>query len=105
MISQFPLTTMSEKLEQLQGIMGEAPGARQTAAKTLSLVKRGTIQGGYSITGFVLSTKAGDRCIIEMGASRWLSDAEMWWFMHDSAQWDQPPIHSVCNAPVEAPNA
>ena len=37
---------------------------------------------GYNVTGFVLTRKDGDKCIVDMSAVRWLSGKEFFEMMH-----------------------
>lgn len=73
----------------LLGILGENHKIGLTAKKTESVLSR----DGYQISGFVLTSPEGRTAIVDHACVRWLSKEEMWWLMHDSAQWDQPPIN------------
>lgn len=69
--------------EDLLAVIATAPAADLTAMKTASLL---TPERGYEVTGFVVTSKHGELGIIDKSAVRWLTQAEMWWLMHDSAQ-------------------
>jgi len=43
-------------------------------------------EGGYQVTGFVITNHLGGIGIVDKSAVRWLTGDEMWWLMHDSAQ-------------------
>ena len=45
---------------------------------------REKIEQGYSITGFVIESKTGQKCIVDKSAGRWLTPKEMSWLMHIS---------------------
>ncbi|MDR8102495.1 hypothetical protein KPB04_12230 [Burkholderia cenocepacia] len=49
-------------------------GDRLTDEKARHIMRR----DGYKLTGVVLATDDGARCIVEMGAMRWLS-IDQWW--------------------------
>lgn len=69
--------------EGLESVLDfESSGRRQTAAKALHLMVRGS-----HISGFVLRPDDGlsDVAIVSNGATRFLSPAEMQWLMHESA--------------------
>lgn len=66
--------------ESLQSVLGDAPAKALTADKTRTIIKR----DGSQITGFVVTGKYGNICIIDKSAVRWLSKDEHWWLMHDS---------------------
>jgi hypothetical protein len=67
--------------------MGEAASAHLTAKKAAGFCEMGV---GWQISGFVLyKPETHERCIVEMSACRWLTNKEMWWLMHDSAQHDR----------------
>ncbi|MCA7959463.1 hypothetical protein LGM14_18355 [Burkholderia multivorans] len=53
-------------------------GDRLTDEKARHIMQR----DGYKLTGVVLATDDGARCIVEMGAVRWLSHNESWSLMH-----------------------
>ena len=71
---------MNLTYEALLEILGDIQAASLTAQKTVSVQER----DGYEITGFVLSSTDGSRCIIEKSAVRWISKEEMWWLMQIS---------------------
>ena len=69
--------------EGLESVLDyESSGRRQTAAKALHLMVRGS-----HISGFVMRPDDGlsDVAIVSNGATRFLSPAEMQWLMHESA--------------------
>jgi len=73
--------------ESLFRVMGEAASAHLTAKKAAGFCEMGV---GWQISGFVLyKPETHERCIVEMSACRWLTNKEMWWLMHDSAQHDR----------------
>lgn len=43
------------------------------------------LEQGYSITGFVIESKTGQKCIVDKSAGRWLTPKEMEWLMHISS--------------------
>lgn len=59
----------------------ESTGRRETSAKALHLLARGS-----HVSGFVLRPDDGlsDVAIVCNGATRWLSPAEFQWLMHES---------------------
>jgi hypothetical protein len=67
----------------LFAVLGDnAPARDLTASKTADCIKR----DGSQITGFVVTDQWGGIGIIDKSAVRWLTNKEMWWLMHDSAQ-------------------
>lgn len=67
----------------LFAVLGDnAPARNLTASKTADCIKR----DGSQITGFVVTDQWGGIGIIDKSAVRWLTNKEMWWLMHDSAQ-------------------
>ena len=54
---------------------------RLTADKAAHICER----DGYRPTGVVLQNENGERCIVELGAVRWISKDEMWKLMHPDA--------------------
>jgi len=69
--------------EGLESVLDyESTGRRQTAAKALHLMVRGS-----HVSGFVMRPDDGlsDVAIVSNGATRFLSPAEMQWLMHESA--------------------
>ncbi len=70
----------------------EIPAARLTVEKTARIIEH----SGYKLSGFVvLNDETNARGIIEMSAVRWLTNAEMWWLMHTSANFDMPPLTAL----------
>lgn len=56
---------------------------------------------GWQVSGFVLyQPDSNARVIVEMSAVRRLTNEEMWWLMHDSAQHDRQLLP---NAQVDLP--
>ena len=67
----------------LFAVLGDnAPARNLTASKTADCIKR----DGSQVTGFVVTDQWGGIGIIDKSAVRWLTNKEMWWLMHDSAQ-------------------
>lgn len=67
--------------DDLLAVLRDAQSADLTAMKAASIIKR----SGHKITGFVVChPETGERCIVEMSACRWLTNAEMRWLMHVS---------------------
>lgn len=67
--------------DDLLAVLRDVQSADLTAMKAASIIKR----SGHKITGFVVChPETGERCIVEMSACRWLTNAEMWWLMHVS---------------------
>jgi len=78
---------MACSAESLFRVMGEAASAHLTAKKAAGFCEMGV---GWQISGFVIyKPETHERCIVEMSACRWLTNKEMWWLMHDSAQHDR----------------
>ena len=73
--------------------MGEAASAHLTAKKVAGILEMGV---GWQVSGFVMiQPETNARVIVEMSAVRWLSNQEMWWLMHDSAQHDRQLMPNV----------
>ncbi len=73
--------------ESLFEVMGETASTHLTAKKVAGILEMGV---GWQVSGFVLhQPDSNARVIVEMSACRWLTNEEMWWLMHDSAQLDR----------------
>ena len=77
------------QIVRLREILGDAQSADLTAKKAHLVMERAGYHGQYEITGFVLCSPDGHRCIVESSAVRWLDRDEMRWLMHDA----KSPIH------------
>lgn len=65
--------------EKLLEVLDEKAQARDlTAMKTNSILK----QGGFKITGFVVTDVAGGVAIIDKSAVRWMTKDHLWEMMH-----------------------
>lgn len=53
-------------------------GDRLTAVKAATVCKL----HAYTPSGVVLRNEIGDRCVVELGAVRWLSKEQTWGLMH-----------------------
>ncbi|KVE37351.1 DUF551 domain-containing protein [Burkholderia sp. TSV86] len=69
-------------------------GDRLTDMKANDIIQR----DGYKMTGAVLCLEDGSRCIVELGAVRWLTRDESWALMHPRTA----PQPSQADAPAEA---
>jgi hypothetical protein len=79
--------------ESLFDVMGEAASAHLTAKKVSGILDMGV---GWQVSGFVLyQPDSNARVIVEMSAVRRLTNEEMWWLMHDSAQHDRQLLPNI----------
>lgn len=82
-LNQHEMTFEPLPASDLFAVLGEsAPSRDLTASKTADCIKR----DGSQITGFVVTDQWGGIGIIDKSAVRWLTNKEMWWLMHTSAE-------------------
>ena len=87
-------------LEEARTFLAAEPEVEYDLSEVIPLTHRkakGIIKDrGYNVTGFVLTRKDGDKCIVDMSAVRWLTDKEFFEMMH-------PPVVSPTAEPARKP--
>lgn len=82
---------MIEIKSSLLNTLGINAEARDlTSEKTESILNRFE---GSQISGFVVTLKGGNLCIIDKSACRWINKNEMWWLMHESDELPPNPTN------------
>jgi hypothetical protein len=71
--------SIGEPIEQAEYVRVDAhqTGDHMTDEKVNSIR-----QNGYKVSGVVMINEHGDRCIVELGAVRWINQEAMWLLMH-----------------------
>ena len=81
-VTDSPQASPAVACSDLLGVLGNTVQARElTAEKTKSIVDRFE---GAQVSGFVVTLKGGNLCIVDKSACRWLTKEELWWLMHES---------------------